>query len=54
MWRSSVAAAGCQNATEISPVRTVQLLFRLSVRSSLSTLQIGVLTWMLSMSVTFL
>ena len=33
MWRSSVAAAAaaCRKATEISPVRTVQLLFRLSV-----------------------
>ena len=36
MWRSSVAAAAaCRNATEMSPVRTVQLLFRLSVRSTL-------------------
>ena len=38
MWRSSVAAAACRNATEMSPVRTVQLLFKLSVKSSLSTL----------------
>ena len=38
MWRSSAAAA-CRNATEMSPAQTIQLLFRLSVKSSLSTLK---------------
>ena len=32
MWRSSVAAAACRNATEISTGSTVQLVFKLNAR----------------------
>ena len=38
MRRSAAAAVACRNDTDISPALTIQLLFKLSVSSSLSTL----------------